>query len=47
MVSTVLEICGLTCLTVAAFLLAIPAGFAIAGASLLFAAFALDKRDIK
>ena len=45
MLSDALELAGMTCLVVAAFLLAIPLGIAAAGAACLVIGLALDARS--
>ena len=42
MASSAAEVLGLSCLTVAAFLIAVPLGWAVAGAALLLIGQALD-----
>jgi hypothetical protein len=45
MASSVAEVFGLSCLTVAAFLIAVPLGWAVAGVALLLIGQALDGVD--
>ena len=46
MTSSLAELAGLSCLTVAAFLIAVPLGWAVAGAALLMIGQALDGVDV-
>ena len=46
MASSVVEVLGLSCLTVAAFLIAAPLGWAVAGTALLLIGQALDGVDL-
>ena len=46
MASSLAEVLGLSCLTVAAFLIAAPLGWAVAGAALLLIGQALDGVDV-
>ena len=46
MASSLAEVLGLSCLTVAAFLIAAPLGWAVAGAALILIGQALDSVDV-